>query len=104
MYDESTGVQAHIQSGSGQLREGLKTVLALVHKAQLPVTKKMRALLVEGSLLEDDLQAHTWLMHVVALLLQCALALSLGCAHFVLPKAVQKTRQKVHAYLSIVAA
>lgn len=57
--DESVGVQAHIQSGSRNLREGLKTVLALVHKAQLPVTRKMRALLVEGSLLEDDLQAHT---------------------------------------------
>lgn len=57
--------KAHIQSGSGQLREGLKTVLALVHKAQLPVTKKMRALLVEGSLLEDDLQGALKYFHTL---------------------------------------
>ena len=51
-------LQAHIQSGKGELRKGLKTVLALLHTAKLPVTRRMRALLVEGSLLEDDLQAY----------------------------------------------
>ena len=55
-------LQAHIQSGRGELRKGLKTVLALLHTAKLPVTRRIRALLVEGSLLEGDLQANLLLM------------------------------------------
>lgn len=53
-----SALQAHIQSGRGELRKGLKTVLALLHAAKLPVTRRLRALLVEGSLLESDLQAN----------------------------------------------
>lgn len=53
-----SALQAHIQSGRGELRKGLKTVLALLHTAKLPVTRRIRALLVEGSLLESDLQAN----------------------------------------------
>lgn len=77
-----SAVQAHIQSG--ELREGLKTVVDLLHKAQLPMTRTMRALLLEGSLLEDDLQAHSLLMHVQF----CLDAVSISClrnAQFGLP-------------------
>ena len=52
-------MQAYITSGRDDFGEGLTRVFGLVNKLQVPITKRFRALLVEGSLMQNNLQASS---------------------------------------------